>query len=307
MEIPQEKEKGKSKGNKPKLNLPIVPWKDVYTESFPGYLSEEKETILSVPQSLYKETEKVFSKDAKAQRLHVYDLLRQEDKKNLPHEVFLTAYFSIHLIHPKNKEEKNPLLDLMGRKKLLREMTPKQGFCLAAAAIRQNDTKAFKKIALTFKSRHPDHTDLALLQDTNGQRLGHMAAILDKKDIIQYLASANRTHLTLPDDQGNTLVHTASEWSSVESLEYLISHSKKLFGIPNLKGQTPLDLKSGPQICRAIALQIVQQDTLSAEKILRKSLEKCRSIQNYPPKELPPPEIPHPSIDLQFEQLSVKE
>jgi len=235
-----------------------------------------------------------------------------EEKNNtgsLQNKVFLLTQNTIQLEIPKKEQKHDHLLNYMGRKNLLRQMRPEQGFALAISAITQKNIFAFKKIIFNFKtipSNKPfDHTELLSIKTSKGETLGHLATQADQQEAIQYIAYNHRELLETTNDQGETLVHTASRYSSRLTISYLLDFSKKLFGKKNLKGETPLDLEGGPEICRTIALAIVEQDIQKGEETLQKALTICKQIKGKTPQK---GEIPFPktkiSPKLQMETLS---
>ena len=275
---------------------------------------EEIKQIKSVLDDGYEESKKYATALSKSLK----EKLTPDERASLERKTYLLTKGAI-IQQPEPKVGKdgkpevvpNQLLNHLGRKNLLREMTPGQGLALAICSLQLKDPSAFKKLIFNFKTiplkkdkSNADraNTDLLSAKIVGESTLGHLAARKDIQEAIQYIACNHRNFLEQPDEEGNTLVHTASKHKSWKTITYLMGLSKKLFGRKNLKGETPLDLESGPQICKSIAISIVEQDIKAGEEILKKAVDACETIKKKTPTSAPPPTpnlVPSPKLQME--------
>lgn len=260
---------------------------------FPAFLLEETLALTEIPTEVKKQIKDCFSQGLLALKEQILDCQkklnqRSHESKIARSKAYLLILGSLQKEHPFKEE----LLSYLGKKGLIKALHPHQLFALAIQAIRQGESDAFKKIVLAArKARMPE--DLLRYQDTATQsHLAHMAAQMDRKDIIQYLVSLDRETLEQTNANQESIAHICARTGSPQTILFLLQTSKKIFGRKNKEGQTPLELEHGPAICKAIAIIAVEEDIAKGKETKEKAITACLQFKKNQTKKLPAPQIP---------------
>lgn len=131
------------------------------------------------------------------------------------------------------------ILNQLGVKDCFFQLTRTQAFALCILCLEQAHENAFKKIIRAFP-------ELATWQPsegpTHGMSLIHLAARLNREEIIQYLLTKDKSSGETKDLQGDTFLHTAVRYNAHKVIDRVMALRTILFSQMNNKGLRPGDL-----------------------------------------------------------------
>ena len=148
----------------------------------------------------------------------------------------------------KNAESRSPLqiAAIKGRAEIMKFLIEEKGADILAVDIRGKTAlhlaiKRSPKIEATMYLIEKASSDLINLEDDNGDTSLHLAANLNKFDILKRLIDRSDASINVENKQGYTPLHFAARFCNVHVLKYLIEKGARI-EVKEKGGMTPLHM-----------------------------------------------------------------
>ena len=204
---------------------------------FPSLTEEEVMTENDLPISKIN-----LDKSVKKWDTLISDISVRLDDTNTRNAAIADFYELVNLLI-KCSSKTRKRRGLLAMKKLgnLRRIGHDIAFPLAIKCVRKNDCVSFAAIIELFKM-HPMGLELTQFRLTGGERLGHLAALLDHITILRCIHRIDPNSLERLASTGDSVAHTACRFGSVRCIKFLEKVCPGLFALRNSLGQSPRDL-----------------------------------------------------------------